>query len=201
VAGCSSPPPTTDCAIREALTLAASTPGTDTIVIAAGITINLTLGELLLDSDLIIQGNNATIRRSSAAGTPAFRIMTVSTTNAEIYNLTISNGLANNGAIANGGNAGGILVPEGATLALFGCDFIGNTATQGGGVYNAGTLKLNGSRLSNNLAIGTGGGIFVASNATLETYSSSAISSNTALNRGGGINNEGGTVKLNGARQ
>ena len=52
---------------------------------------------------IVIQGNGATIERSSAAGTPAFRIFYVSaSSNAGIHDLTLKNGAVTG---ANGANA------------------------------------------------------------------------------------------------
>jgi hypothetical protein len=200
IAGCPAEPPATDCAIREAITAANSNAGPDTIEIANGITITLTLGALQLGgSTLLVQGNNAIIQRSSAPGTPAFRIMEVFTTNVGMNNLTIANGSAT--ASPSVIDAGGILVGQNVTLALTGCDVVNNVASRSGaGIYNQGTLKLYGSNVTGNRGLAPdskGGGIYVDVGATLETYDGSTISSNKALLSGAGIYSDGGTLKLN----
>jgi FG-GAP repeat len=93
-------------------------------------------------SEITIQGNGATIGRSSAGGTPTFRLFFVAPTgDLTLQNVTLQGGLAkggNGGDAASGGGGGG--------------------AGLGGAVYNRGRLTVTGSTLTNNTAQGGNGG-------------------------------------------
>jgi predicted outer membrane repeat protein len=78
--------------------------------------------------------------------------------------------------------------PNGATVAVSGSTLSGNVATNGGGIYNEGTLTVVAGTLSGNTAGFNGGGIY--SQGTL-TVSGSTLSGNVASNGGGGILNIG----------
>ena len=109
------------------------------------------------------------VARSSAGGTPDFRIFTIDAgVNAKLIGLTIERG-----------------------------DVYGyNASGYGGGVRNDGTLTVSGSILDNNSA-SLGGGIFndgiltVSDSTISDNYTSAPASTH-----GGGICNEGGDVKL-----
>ncbi|HEX8097689.1 MAG TPA: choice-of-anchor Q domain-containing protein, partial [Pyrinomonadaceae bacterium] len=163
--------------------------------------ITLTSGELLVDKSLTITGPGAnllTVRRSSAQGTPSFRIFRVPTgVTVNISGLTISNGLA-------AGDGGGIL--NQGTLALSACAVRDNTAqggqfTSGGGVRNDGTLTVTNSTISGNRSVSPdnssqAGGLFNPSGTM--TLTNSTVSGNTVENISGGIlNNSGATLNLN----
>src|SRR5438132_12598181 len=69
-----------------------------------GQTITLTSGELLINNDLTITGpgpSQLTVKRSTAGGTPAFRIFHILQHTVTIEGLSITNGLA----LALGGNS------------------------------------------------------------------------------------------------
>ncbi len=92
-----------------------------------------------IDNNVWVEGNGATIQRSGAAGTPAFRLLYVSggeelaAGTLTLHNLTLANGLAHGGN-SNGGGGGGL----GA----------------GGAIFNMGTLSVNGVTLTGNSAVG-----------------------------------------------
>jgi large repetitive protein len=69
----------------------------------------------------------------------------------------------------------------------------GNTTNDGGGIYNNGTLTVNYSTVSGNIASGYGGGIV---NLGTLTVNNSTISGNSATGNGGGIENNG-TLTVN----
>ena len=100
---------------------------------------------------LVIHGNGATLQRSTAVGTPTFRIFQIDTdADVTIDGLTITNG---NG----GGNGGGIF--NGGTLTISNSTISSNSATgfifggEGGGIYNDhATLTVSNSTLSGNSA-------------------------------------------------
>lgn len=124
-----------------------------------------------ITSKLTIEGNGATIARSSAAGTPAFRIMTIGGTGTvTLSNLTLAGGRTSDGAPGvAGGLGGGILntgvltitggvIRDNATGAG-GAGVAGGTGELGGGgggIGNTGTLTLINSTVRGNTT-GPGG--------------------------------------------
>ena len=136
------------CSLREAIINAndgaqthddceAGSGGADTINLAAGSTYTLTDAPGAYDADgpnglpditsqVTINGNGATIQRSSAGGTPDFRIFHVAAGgDLTLDDVTITNGKTPDGT---GGGHGG----------------------SGGGIYNQGTLTLTDSTVSGN---------------------------------------------------
>jgi hypothetical protein len=121
--------------------------GTDTISLAPGAMFSLSvmdnmgngatgLPRITDGSGLTILGGAATIERSAALGTPAFRLFDVAPgASLTLRNLTL-----------RGGMASSYLTPQG-TLAV----------AQGGAIYNGGSLALDGVTLRNNAAQGYGG--------------------------------------------
>jgi hypothetical protein len=112
------------------------------------------------NDNLTIVGNGDTIERSTVSGTPAFRLIDVaSKASLTLENLTLQGGLA----------------------------FGSGSSAEGGGIYNQGTLDLNGVIVQNNVAQGqgvrfgsdgSGGGLYVvAGNVTLTNVT---VSLNTA---------------------
>jgi uncharacterized repeat protein (TIGR01451 family) len=102
-----------------------------------------------ITSSITIQGNGATIERSTAVGTPSFRLLYVTggqgsepsgSGNLTLQNLTLSGGLAQGGSGGNSESAGG----GGAGL--------------GGAIFNQGSLSLSGVTLAGDEAIGGVGG-------------------------------------------
>jgi hypothetical protein len=164
--------------------------GSNTITLAANTPFTLTAVDNTVDGatglpvikngdNLTILGNGDTIERSSASGTPAFRLLDVASGGAlTLQNLTLQNGLA----------------------------FGSGTAAQGGAIYNQGTLVLNGATVQGNVAQGSdgapgkkghlnggagqdaaGGGVW--SNGVLTVENSTAIQSNEAIGGAGGSAN------------
>jgi predicted outer membrane repeat protein len=66
----------------------------------------------------------------------------------------------------------------------------------GGGIFNAGTLKLTESTVRDNIAVVNGGGIYNLNGATEVFDAASRVTRNTAGNNGGGIYANSGTVTL-----
>jgi hypothetical protein len=165
-----------------------------TITFAPSVTgaIDLTSGELFLNKSLTINGpgaNSLSVQRSADAGTADFRIFNIAPASVR---ATIS-GLR----VANGNAAGltfGGGVYNAGTLTLANTTISDNSGFGGGGIYNeGGTVTLTSSTLSGNSAVTRGSGIF---NMGTATVLSSTISGNSALggNGGGLINN--GTLTL-----
>ena len=105
-------------------------------------------------------------------------------------NVTIANLTFTNGKSTNGG-----AIYNGGTLNMSGCTFSSNTATSmGGAVYNAGTLNVNNCTFSSNTVTTKGGAIY---NAATSNVNNCTFSSNKALsNHGGAIFNQG-TLNVN----
>ncbi|MFG3294487.1 hypothetical protein ACGF3G_37500 [Streptomyces sp. NPDC048179] len=172
-----------------------------------------------ISQELSIRGNGSTIVRDGNA-TALFRIFHVlNGGNLRLQDLTVRGGNAS--VTTTNGNGAGILVDSGGTLKLSGVDVIDNTATldgggvavaaggtavvrrswvgfnnalDGGGLYNAGTLIVEGSEFGRNHAQRYGGGIDQdGGNATIHA---TVISRNTATVRGGGLANFGGTTNI-----
>jgi hypothetical protein len=190
--------------------------GPNTIALVAGKTFSLAavnnttdgatgLPFITANDNLTIVGNGDTIERSTAKGTPAFRIFDVAGgASLTLANLTVQGGLASGGTATE---AGGGIYNQGA-LTLSGVTIQNNTAqgggpygggaAAGGGIYSSGSLTLEGgTTVRNNLALGAnglpggysggsglGGGVYVASGpATLANVS---LTSNTAQGGNGG---------------
>jgi hypothetical protein len=156
--------------------IAAASSG-DTIVFAAnlaGQTIKLTSGELLINTNLTIQGLGA--NQLAVSGNKAGRVFDIGANgNVTISGLTIENGKAPVNLRFPTGQGGGIF--NAGTLMLNNCDVRSNTAGgvvspgngnnggsgQGGGLYSlGGTVTLNNDTFSNNVAAGGSGGVAIS---------------------------------------
>jgi hypothetical protein len=117
--------------------------GTNTIALVAGNSFLLTavdnttdgatgLPVIAVHDNLTIVGNGDTIARSTAAGTPAFRLLDVAAgASLTLQDLTLQGGLASGAGVA----------------------------AEGGAIYSQGALDLNGVTVQNNEALGNAGGI------------------------------------------
>jgi hypothetical protein len=129
---------------------------------------------------LTVNGNGATIQRSSAAGTALFRLFEVSTGTLIMNDLTLANGSTS--------DAAGLWNYEG-TVTLRNVTISGSSATSdGGGIANSGTMTLINSTVSGNTAGNNAAGIY--NDGTL-TLINSTVSGNSATMDGGGIYNIG----------
>jgi hypothetical protein len=156
-------------------------------------TITLTSGELVVNGPLTINGPGAArlaVERSTAEGTPEFRVLRVQNGSVAISGLTIRNGLVG----ATYGNGGGIL-NEGS-LTLNDCVVSGNRSTgeytRGTGVFNAPDARLIANRcvLADNAGAGEyseGGGLYVFGDVTLNDSTVSGNSGGGLYSRGGGM--------------
>ncbi|MBL8134457.1 MAG: CSLREA domain-containing protein [Anaerolineae bacterium] len=142
---------------------------------------------------LTLHGEGATIARSSAGGTPDFRILEVGLGgNLSIDNITLSNGRLTSSAYS-GANIHNNL----GTLTMTNSLVTGGTAsgTQGGGVGNfGGTTTITTTTISGNNAA-DGGGLYNGGGGVM-TVRESTVSGNVAALYGGGIANEAGTLNL-----
>ncbi len=159
--------------------------------------INLTTAELLISKNLTIQGPGAnllTVQRSSAGGTPDFRIFNVNLASPGV--VTFSGITIANGKISGSSNAGGILNNSTATVNLINSTLSNNSAGFGGGILNlsTGVVNVTNSTLNNNSASSTGGGVYNNGTGTVN-ITNSTLSGNSA-GGGGGIFNLQGTVNV-----
>jgi len=171
----------TDCSLREAISAAGS-----------GATINFsTSGTVSLTSPLpqiatTIQ-INANLKNVTVSGADTFRVFDITAVgNLSVDKLTIANGYTS-------GDGGGIR--NAGTLTISDSTFSGNSAMNGGGIYNAGgtiSIIVN-STFSGNSATGdgssSGGGIYNGVGGIINNIVNSTFSGNTAV-YGGGIDND-----------
>ncbi|MCA8989307.1 MAG: hypothetical protein KDA78_16785, partial [Planctomycetaceae bacterium] len=167
-------------------------------------TINLTLGELEISSEVTIEGLGANLLTVDAGNSS--RVFLIddgdnnNDLNVSISGLTISGGLTlNTDATTNAGRGGGIHSYENLVLTE---SHVANNETQsdGGGIWiRYGDLTLLNSTVSGNIGKFLGGGIYARQNQVL--ISNSTISGNvlTAGNSGvsgGGFYGTGNTVTI-----
>jgi predicted outer membrane repeat protein len=139
------------------------------------------LPQITKKANLTIVGNGDTIERSTAAGTPSFRLFDVASGGSlTLQNVTLQNGLASGSGTA----AGGAVYNHG-TVAISNCTLTGNSAGGGGAVNNLGTLTISNSTLSGNSA-NIGGAI---ENSGTLTITASTLSGNSGVDGGGAIDN------------
>lgn len=175
-------------ALRNAITTCNSNSQNDTINLAAngnyvftdaypGSLNTSALPDIGYDGNhsVTINGNNATLARSSAAGTPAFRLVSFFNSSGTISNLTLTNG--QNGLLTNGSN-----------VVLNNCTIANNSGSNGGGISNDnGTLQLNNCILSGNSSSGFGGAIYngpAQAGSAILTITNCTFSGNSAATGG-----------------
>ena len=209
VGGCTASGNGDGCTLCEAITAANNqtlTPGADTIN-ATGISGVITLATALppLSTNIILNGPgaaNLTVRRSSTAGTPEFRIFTIDNTTTSGPTVTLS-GLTITGGKVSGSdaqtNSGGGIYNNHGILTVSNTVLRSNSATNGGAICNDGslsdnaTLRLSNSTLTENTATGGGGGLFnngSGGGSAPLVISNCVFTSNSATN-GGAILNDG----------
>lgn len=133
-------------------------------------------------------GNNTSV--DGAGGV----FMAVNATFPGTVSVTNNNGGAN-------GSGGGVYVYQGVTMTATGVTISGNTAGEGGGIANDGTLLCTGTNTitvtGNSATNGDGGGIlnYASRTLTLSSTAAKTITGNTASGNGGGIlTANGGTL-------
>ncbi len=187
------------CTLRAAIQEANTVAGDDTITFDISLNNNpITLNTALPDitGNLEFSGNGLsllTIQRSTAAGTPEFRIFTINSgATVTIIGMTISNGRVP-GPTSPAGLGGGILNSGNLTLNL--CAVSGNSSGLGGGggIQNLNTITISNSTISGNTGGGLANNLFGANTTAIIDHST--ISGNTL---GSGIYNNGanGTANL-----
>ena len=184
-------------ALNTAINTANSTPGSDTILLTANITLTSVgnsspdfgdTGLVPIMSDITIDGRGFSITRD--AGAPNFRILlVVNGGNLTLRNVRVSAGVGTavfNNTFCSGSSCGGGVYNQG-TLTITNSTISDNSASEfGGGIYNQGTLTIMNSTFSGNTAASNGGGVYQRSGSTL-TITNSTFSGNSAGGRGGGV--------------
>lgn len=125
--------------------------------------------------------NNCVFSRNSSYGNGgAIDFYTYSRGQLTLTNCTF----ANNTASFNGG-----ALSAGSTVTIAGCVFSGNHAESGGGVFISefGTITVNATTFSDNVATMGSGGAYEASSSGSQSLSNSTIANNQATQNGGGI--------------
>ena len=180
-----------------AIEQANTTPVADTIELAANCVYtltavhNTTIGENglpTITTPLTINGNGASIERSTAAETPAFRFFFMPAAGTlMLRQITLYNGKADLYS------SGGAILNDDGTLTISESTLRSNTADNGGAIYNrAGEITIQQSSFSHNSA-SYGGAIQSdpswsgTTNSAHLTVTHSIFSENTAQEEGGGI--------------
>jgi CSLREA domain-containing protein len=176
--------------------VAGSSSGSDTINFSVTGAISLTSALPDLTSDMTINGpgaNTLTVQRSSAGGTPNFRIFTINLgRTVGISGLTMSNGSITSSI--SPANCGGAVFNSG-TLTLTNSTLSANSSINcGGGIFSNGTLTLLNSTVTGNSATVWGGGVF--NNLGTNNLVNSTVSGNQTAGEGGGIMNFNGNITL-----
>lgn len=148
----------------------------------------------VITDDMTIEGNGATIRRSTTSGTPEFRIMAVDQgVNMVLRNTTISDGRFNEES--NYSHYTGAGIENRGNLTLENCTIRYNyTYAWGSGIRNSGNLVVSYSSIIDNAAYNGGSGISSSGTATI---TGSLIANNWAFYYTGGIENTGEMVITN----
>jgi predicted outer membrane repeat protein len=144
---------------------------------------------LVVDKNLTLRGASSATTILQPAGSGQRVIMVTSGHNLRLENLTITGGSVPS-------SAGGGVYLENGGLELVSCVISNNSASYGGGVFQAGTsssLIATDSQILGNTATIHGGGLYVEGNATL---TNTTLAGNTAGNHGGGMHVNQGNVHL-----
>lgn len=202
-------PPGDVAALIDAINAANSSPGPDTINLAPHSIYSLMdyyydeadqeSGLPSLSGEIVINGNNSTIENATndTDNVKSFRIFFIRTTaNIIMKDLTIAKGI--HLAV---GPAGGGISNNGGSVEMINCVVTqSRDDDHGGGIYNAGTMKLKDCGITQNtaklLTYGFGGGIYNSGTLVIEN---STINDNLTggFGRGSGIYNSGTLVVMN----
>ena len=187
-------------------------PGTDVIDLDGSCTYELGTvdntvegnnGTPTIISSIVINGNGATVRRSTGAQKAAIRLFHISQGgDLVLNNLTLRDGMGMEPTDVTDPirNSGGAIFNNG-TLTVDSCFFdINRAKLKGGAIYNAGVMTVNNSTFfDNSVNIGdepgeSGGAIYNTGTATL---TGSTLNTNVASQSGAGIANSGTMTVIN----
>src|SRR5258706_1212218 len=176
--------PGDQCTLRAAIQETNAVFSNDTITFSLPASSTITLSTALPDinGNLTLTGPGSTqltVTRSTAGGTPAFRIFTVNGATTNFSGLTITNGKTQDGVSSETVAPGGGISQNGGAMTLTDVAVVGNRTGNGGNVTSGFSTSFGGS----------GGGINSV-NGTL-TMTSCVISNNSTGN--GGSNTSSGS--------
>jgi len=186
---CTAGVPTSTCSLRAAVAAANGTSGA-TITVPAG-TYVLNGGSGSDTGDLDLTKPMTIVGAGKPSGTAATSI--VGSGDRVLDLASAATAVTVRGVRITGGNpgannmGGGIRTAAGTNLTLLESTVSGNSAKEGAGVHNSGTLTVDRSTLSGNTSSGKGGGLFNAGTAIVRN---STVNSNAA-GGGGGIASSG----------
>ena len=176
-----------NCSLREAVKFAGSG---DTVEFSTNGIFTLTLGEIAINKNLTIQGNNpkATDSFTTVSGNASSRVFNITSGTVTIKNLVVTQGRAN---VYPGGGGG---IQNSGTLTLDTVRVANCTAqgTNGGGVYSDGNIIITGCYISGNTSTSNymGGGVMVkeeTGTTVAAVISDTIFISNQAEGSGGGL--------------
>lgn len=203
-ADCTTPEPA-ECSLRDALDAAADG---DVIEFASGLsgTITLTNGQLEVRDEVEIRGPGAATVTIDADGASRIFYVCSGSNPATISGLTMTDGIADDGAAIYEESCGGVIVRDvvitgnmasenggaiysNAELWVYDSQISTNTAySYGGGIYAGSAFVMVGSTVSGNSTTQQGapggGGIFASGDVDIST---STVDSNSSANCGGGL--------------
>jgi hypothetical protein len=207
LSGCGPPAPCTVDFLKYSINLAnGNGPGTDIINLDPGCVYELGVVDNTVDgnnglptitSSIVINGNDATIRRSTGAQKSAIRLLHISQGGDLVLNdLTLLDGMAIEPTDVTDTirNSGGAIFNNGVLTVNNSLITANRAKLKGGGIYNVGTMTINETTIQNNeVNIGnepyeSGGGIL---NDGIATINNSTIANNVASQSAGGIGNSG----------
>ncbi len=163
-------------------------------------TVELTTAEIVITQSISIVGPGAdvlTVRRSSAGGTPDFRLFRITAPSATVSmsGMTLTNGKQDAG--------GAIQIATASSVTLTEMAFIGNDGAWAGALWlDVATLLVNRSTFSentSNLGVSCGycNGGAVITNTGTATFANSTLSNNHAGDNGGAIKNTTNLTLIN----
>jgi hypothetical protein len=213
LSGCGPPPPCTVAFLIYSINNANNNgPGMDTINLDPGCVYELGVVDNTIDgnnglpsitSSIVINGNDATIRRSTGAQKSAIRLFHISQGgDLVLNNVTLLDGMAIEPTDVTDPirNSGGAIFNNGGLTINNSLITANRAKLRGGGIYNAGSMTINATTIQNNeVNIGnepneSGGGI---RNTGTATINDSTIANNIASQSAGGIGNSGSLTITN----
>jgi RTX calcium-binding nonapeptide repeat (4 copies) len=178
-------PAANDCSLREAVLVANSNPGADTILLPGG-TYTLTIannpisqGDLDVSENLDIKSTGPGAATINGNGTvTGDRVLQVEGGALSLFGVNVEGGIAP--SEANGNHFGGGVRVDSGAFYMYGGDVRGNSVPGvgdlGGGIYTQGHTVLHRVEISGNTATGGpggfGGGIYTGGNGLTEIYDS-----------------------------
>lgn len=143
-------------------------------------------------NSLTINGNGATIQRSTAPATPDFRLFNLAGQDITLNQLTLANGSADDTSGTDTGNGGAVFNESDGVVTIADCVFRDNFAGEDGGAFYhdffaGGTFVITNSSFGTNAAGWSGGAVFGEQPGSIvrSTFTGNAANG-TGTDRGGG---------------